>query len=323
MMRRLLFVLVAAAAVVGIAAPARSQQWPQKPVRVIVPFPAGGLTDGIARLIGRRLSERLGQPFVMENMGGASGAIAARTVVRAPSDGYTLFIASLTQIGVLPAIENVTYDPAKDFAPISNIASTPFVLLVHPSVPAKTLKEFVDYVRAQPGKITYASAGIGSLAHLSMALLSKRAGLDMIHVPYKGGATVMPDVIAGRVASYFGNRTDAVPQVQAGTVRPLAVSGENRSAQFPNVPTVAESGYPGFRVVTWNGLMAPAGTPKPIIDKLAGEVQRAVKDPAFLQSLANFAADPIGDTPHEFASTVAADISLWAEAVAISGAKQQ
>ncbi|HEY6257056.1 MAG TPA: tripartite tricarboxylate transporter substrate-binding protein, partial [Xanthobacteraceae bacterium] len=192
-----------------------------------------------------------------------------------------------------------------------------------PGVRATTLQEFVDHVRGAPGRITYGSAGIGSLAHLAMALLSKRAGLDMIHVPYRGGVAVMPDLMAGRLDSYFGNRTDAVPQIEAGTVRPLAVSGEARSAQFPLVPAVAESGYPGFRVITWNGLMAPRGTPPPIIDRLAGEVQNALKEPGLLQALANFGVDPIGDTPQEFAATVAAEIPLWAEAVRIAGARAQ
>ena len=319
--RRLLLTLLAGMTTLTVTTPALSKQWPQKPVRVIVPFPPGGLTDGIARLMGQRLSESLGQLFVMENMGGAAGAIAAGTVARAPADGYTLFVGSLTQLAVVPALEDVSYDPVKDFAPVSNIASAPFIFMVNSSVPAKTLKEFVDYVRAQPGRITYASAGIGSIAHLSMALFLKRAGIDMIHVPYKGGAPAITDLVGGHVAAYFGTRTDAVQQLDAAAIRLLAVSDEKRSIQFPDVPTVAESGYPGFRTITWNGLMAPAGTPKAIIDKLAGEVRRAVKDHAFVQSLANIGVDPIGDSPTEFAATIAADLPLWAEAVHIAGVK--
>ena len=179
MTRRQLLRLIAATAVTGMATPALSQQWPQKPIRMMVPFPPGGLTDGIARLLGRQLSEGLGQPIVIENMGGAAGAIAASTVARAPADGYTLLLGSLTQIAVVPALEDVSYDPVKDFTPISNIASAPFVLMVNSSVPAETLKEFVDYVRKQPGRVTYASSGIGSISHLSMALFLKRAGIEM------------------------------------------------------------------------------------------------------------------------------------------------
>jgi tripartite-type tricarboxylate transporter receptor subunit TctC len=321
--RRLFLTLFAAAAAAGMAAPALSQPWPQKPIRMIVPFAPGGLTDGIARLLGRQLSESLGQPFIMENMGGAAGTIAAATVARAPADGYTLFLGSLVQMAVAPALENVSYNSEKDFAPISDIGSAPFVLMVSSTIPANNLKEFVEYVRARPGQITYSSAGVGSLSHLSMALFLKRAGLDMIHVPYKGGAPAIADLIGGHVAAYFGTRTDAVQQQGAGTIRLLAVSGEMRSTQFPNVPTVAESGYPGFRTIAWNGLMAPSQTPKAIIDKLVGEAQRAVKGQAFIRSLASIGVDPIGDGPAEFAATIAADVPLWAEAVRIAGVKPQ
>jgi tripartite-type tricarboxylate transporter receptor subunit TctC len=308
---------------VGLNAPAYGQRWPEKPVRVIVPFSAGGLTDGIARLVSQRLAENLGQPFVIENMSGGAGTIAARTVVRAPADGYTLFVASLTQIGVLPAIEDVSYDPIKDFAPVSNVASTPFVLMVHPSFPATSLKEFVEHVRANPGKLAYGSAGAGSVSHLAMALLLKRADISMIHVPYRGGSQVIPDLVAGHVTAYFGNRTDAVPQAKAGTVRLLAVADDRRSSQFAEVPTVIESGYPGFRAITWNGMMVPASTPKPIVEQLAREVQRIVKEPAFAGKAADFGLDLIGDGPDEFASTIAADVPLWAEAVAVAGARRQ
>jgi tripartite-type tricarboxylate transporter receptor subunit TctC len=317
--RRLLIASGAALA----AGPAWPQQWPQRPVRLIVPFPAGGLTDGVARLIGNALGESLGKPFVAENMGGAGGAIAARTVARAGADGYTLFLASLPQIGILPALEDAAYDPIKDFTPISNIASTPFVLMVNTRVPARTVLEFVEFVRARPGQITYASAGVGSLAHLSMALFLKRAGIEMIHVPYKGGAPAVADLVAGHVDAYFGNRTDAVQQLPSGRIRLIAVSDEKRSAQFPEVPTVAESGYPGFRTITWNGLMGPAGLSEALVDKLAVEVQRAVRSEVIVRSFMSFGVDPIGDSPREFAATIAADVPLWAEAVRITGAKSQ
>jgi tripartite-type tricarboxylate transporter receptor subunit TctC len=317
--------LVSCAALVllGFAGNAQSQGWPQRPIRLVVPFPPGGLTDGIARLLGQRLSENLGQPLVIENVPGAVGAIAARTVARAPADGHTLFLGSVVQVAVLPALGNVAYDPVQDFAPISNVASTPFVLMVHSIVPAKTLKEFVNYARVQPGKITYSSAGIGSLDHLSMALFVQRAGIEMTHVPYKGGPQAITDLLAGHVAAYFGNRSVAVQHLNSGRIRLLAVSDEKRSVQFPDVPTVSESGYPRFRTIAWNGLMAPARTPKAIIDKLAGEIQRATKDQAFIQGFANIGVDPIGDNPQEFAATLTADISRWAEAVKVAGVKGQ
>jgi len=321
MTRRLLLTTIAALATSVMVAPARSQQWPARPVRIIVPFPAGGLTDGIARLVSARLGESLGQPFVAENIGGAGGVIAARTVMRATADGYTLFLASLPQMGILPALEDVSYDPVKDFAPISNIASAPFVLMVNARVPAKTLREFVDYVRARPGQTADASAGVGTITHLSMALFLKRAGLDMIHVPYKGGPPAVTDLLAGHVAAYFGTRTDAVQQSQTGMIRALAVSDDRRSAQFPDAPTIAESGYPGFRTITWNGLVAPAGTPEAIVDKLAGEVQRAIKNEAFIRMLTSLGVDPIGDSPREFAATIAMGVPVWSEAVRIAGMK--
>ena len=284
-----------------------------------MPFPPGGLTDGIARLLGQRFAENLGVPFVIENLGGAAGAIAAGNVARASGDGYTLFLASLTQIGVVPALEHVSYDPVTDFAPVSNVASAPLVLMVNARVPVRTLREFVDYARARPAQITYASSGVGSLSHLTMALFLKRAGIGMIHVPYKGGAPAVADLVGGHVATYFGTRTDAVQQVESGAIRLLAVSDDKRSKQFPDVPTVAESGYPGFRTVIWNGLMAPARTPKAVIDSLADEVRHAVKDDIFVRSLANIGVDPIGDRPEEFAATIAADIPVWAEAVQVAG----
>lgn len=323
MTRRLLLTLLAAAMALNSVVSVHAQEWPQKRIRVVVPFSPGGLTDDIARLIGQRLSERFGQPFVIENTAGAGGAIAASMVARAPADGYILFVGSLPQIAIVPAIEKASYDPVRSFAPISNIASAPFVLMVNRSVPAKTLKEFVDYVRTRPNQLTYASAGVGSLTHLSMALFLKRAGIEMIYVPYKGGVPALTDLVGGQVTSYFGTRADALQQFEAGTVRLLAVSDEKRSAQFLDVPTVAESGYPGFRTVTWNGLMAPAGTPQAIIDRLAGAIQHIAKDHAFIQSLTNIGSDPIGDRPQEFAATIAADVLLWTEAVRIAGVKRQ
>jgi tripartite-type tricarboxylate transporter receptor subunit TctC len=304
-----------------IAAPAQAKQWPWRPIKLIVPFPPGGLTDGIARLISEELGESLGQTFVLENVGGAAGAIAARTVARSSADGYTLLLATLPQIGILPALEDVSYDPINDFAPISIIASSPFVLMINSRIPATNLQEFVDYVRIHPAQVTYASSGIGSVAHLSMALFLKRAGIEMIHVPYKGGAPAIVDLLAGHVGAYFGTRTDAVQQFQSGAIRLLAVSDYKRSVQFPDIPTVAESGYPGFRTITWNGLMAPAGTPDAIVDRIADRIQHLLKNDAFIRSLVNIGVDPVGASPHEFAAVIATDVQRWAEAVRVAVAQ--
>ena len=293
--------------------------YPQGNVRVYVPFPPGGNTDGNGRLVAQWLSERLGASFIVENQGGAGGAIAASQVARANPDGLTLFFAALPQLAIVPALDKVAYNPVKDFAPISEIGTNPFVLLVHPSVPVHTLKEFVDYVGQRAGKLAYASAGIGSLAHLSMVLLLQRAGLDMTHVPYKGEGPALVDLLGGQVPVYFGNLSAAVPQVKAGALRALAISDDRRSAQMPDVPTVAESGYPGFRTITWNGLLAPAGTPKPIVDALAAEMANAVKDPVFLGHLRDFGVDPLSNSPAEFAAVIASDVKTWTAAVAAAG----
>ncbi|MGB8550446.1 MAG: tripartite tricarboxylate transporter substrate binding protein [Xanthobacteraceae bacterium] len=321
--RNLSLIALAAALAVGLAEGARSQDWPQRPVTVIVPFAAGGSTDGIARSIAQWLSDNLGQQFVVENRAGAGGAIAAELAARAPADGYTLFVASLPQIAIVPAISKTRYDPVKDFVPISVIGTNPFVLAVNKDVPVKTIAEFVAYVRAQPQPLSYASAGVGSLTHLSMALFLKLAGIDMVHVPYKGGAPAMSDVVAGHVPAIFSNLSDALPQAAAGNIRLIGVSSDKRAAQIPDVPTVVEQGYPTFKTMTWNGLMAPAGTPPQTIERVASEVERAAKDPAFAERLGRLGVDPLGNTPAEFAALIAADIPLWAEAVKIAGVKEQ
>jgi tripartite-type tricarboxylate transporter receptor subunit TctC len=217
----------------------------------------------------------------------------------------------------------VAYDPVKDFAPISNVGSNPFALIVHPNFPAHDLAELVAYVRSKPGEITYASGGTGSLGHLSMALFAKRSGLEMTHVPYKGGGPAIADVIAGHVPMYFANLSEALPQAKGGTVRAIAVSSEVRTRQLPDVPTVAESGFPGFRTVTWNGLMAPAATPKAIVDLLASAVAKAVKDRGVGEKLTGYGVDPVGDDPEHFASTIAIDVAMWSEAIKLAGVTLQ
>ena len=321
--RRGFLASIAAATVVGATRESRAQDWPQKPVRVFVGFAPGGNSDLVARLIAQRLSERLGQPFVVENRAGANGTLAAEATARAAGDGYTLFMAALPHLAIAPAMGKLGYDPVKDFTPISNVGTNPFVLVVHPSFPAGTLKEFEDEVRRQPGKLPYASGGIGSLTHLSMALYLRRAGLDMIHVPYKGGGPASTDVLAGHVKVYFSNLSAIAAQVQGGALRALAISDNKRHAQLPDVPTMSELGYRDFRTLTWNGLVAPAATPKEIVERLAGEIALALKDDAIRQRLVSYGVDPLGDRPEEFAATIAADLALWAEAVKVAGVAAQ
>jgi tripartite-type tricarboxylate transporter receptor subunit TctC len=314
-----LLALLTALAALSFGQPAQSQVWPQKPVKIIVPFAPGGNTDGIARLIAQPLGERLGQQFVVENRPGAAGALATEAVVRSPADGYTLLMGTPSQIAIAPQTTKTPYDPVKDLAPISVVATNPYVLVVNSKIAVSTLAEFVDYVRRQPGKVAYAAPVFGGLSHLSMVLFLKRAGLEMTPVSYKGGAAPMADVVAGHVPAYFATLSEAVSQAQGGAVRLLAVSSERRVPQLPDVPTFAESGFPGFKALTWNGLMAPAATPRQTIDRVANEVARAVKEPVFAERLAAFGVDPLGNSPAAFATMIAADIALWGEAIKLAG----
>ncbi len=321
--RRIVLASIAALSTVMLSANSFAQSWPQKPVTVIVPFAAGGNTDGIARMVAQKLSEGLNQQFIVENKGGAGGALAADFVARAQPDGYTLFLTAHSVLTVVPKMMKVKYDPLKDFATISNVATNPFVLVVHKDLPVNSVADFVKYVKDQKGNVSYASAGQGSLAHLSMALFLKEAGIDMVHVPYKGNAPALSDVLAGHVPVMFSNLSDALPHAAGGNVKLLAVSGDKRAPQIPNVPTVAESGYPKYKSLTWNALMAPAGTPKEVIDKAAKIIIDAVKDPKFAEKLAGYGVDPLGNTPEQFAKELEGDVALWASALEAAGIKQQ
>ena len=318
-------IMLLALAILGslAAGAAQAQGWPQKPVRILVPYAAGGNSDGMARIVAQRLGDRLGQTFIVENRAGANGAIASEAVARAAPDGYTLLWAVTPPLTISPAMSKVSYDAVKDFAPISVLGTNAFVLLVNKDFPAKSVREFIAYVRAQPNKMAYAEGSAGSLTHLSMALFLKRAGLEMTNVSYRGNAPALTDVIAGHLPVMFSNVSDALPHAASGAVRLLAVSGDRRAPQIPDVPTVAESGFPGFNVITWNGLAAPAGTPKAIVDAMAGEIARATKDPAFVERLQSYGVDPVGNSPAEFAAMIAADVALWAEAVKGAGLAAQ
>jgi tripartite-type tricarboxylate transporter receptor subunit TctC len=318
--RRSLLLMLALAAVTGAAA---AQDWPSKPVRILVPYAAGGNSDSMARLSAQRLTEAFGQQFVVENRLGANGAIAADAVARAAPDGYTLLWGVQPAMTIAPAINKVNFDPQKDFAPISVVGTNPFVLVVNKDIPVKTVAEFVAWVKSQGKTLSYAEGSHGSMTHLSMALFLKRAGLEMTNVSYRGNAPALTDVIAGHLPTMFSNLSDALPHAQSGAVRILAVSSATRVPQLPDVPTVAEVGYPGYKAVTWNGLMAQAAAPKPIVDKIAGEMAKACKDPKFIERLAALGADPSCITPAAFAELVAADLKQWAEAVATAGIKQQ
>jgi tripartite-type tricarboxylate transporter receptor subunit TctC len=318
-----LFASCVLACALFVAGLAHGQEWPQRPVRIIGPYAAGGNADVLARLTAQRLSDAFGRQFVVENRVGGNGIIAAEAVAHAPADGYTLLWGVLPPLAIQPALGKVPYDSLKDFAPISVVATNPFVLVVNKDLPVKTVAEFIAWVRAQPAKPSYAEGAVGSVTHLAMALFLHRAGIAMTNVSYRGNSPALTDIVAGHLPTMFSNLSDALPHLASGAIRALAVSSDKRSPQLPEVRTVAESGFPGFNVITWNGLVAPAGTPKPIIDRLAAEIARAVKDPAFVARLASLGADPLGDTPDEFAARIAADLDLWAQAVVAAGIKRQ
>jgi len=320
-MKTLTAALFAAALFAG---PLHAQpSWPQKPLRVVVPFPPGGVTDSIARITADWLTQRLGQPVVAENRPGASGAIAADLVARADPDGYTLFSAATPQLAIVPHVQKIGYDPIKDFAPISIVGTNPFALGCNEKVPAQTLAQFVDYVKARPGQVNFASPGTGSVGHLTMALFLARANLKMEAVLYKGGGPAIADVIAGHVHCYFGNLNEIIPHAGTGRLKVYAVSGEKRAPQLPDVPTVAEQGYHGFRTLTWNGYVAPGGTPREIVERVAREIAAACRDAGFVGRLAKIGVDAVCSTPEEFSKAVREDLQTWREAVQAAGIKPQ
>ena len=312
---RILFLAVALAQ----CAAAFAQSWPQRAVRVVVPFVAGGNTDNQARIVSERLAATFGQPFVVENRVGAGGAIAAEFVAKAPPDGYTLFFAASPQFS-LPLVQKVNFDPYKDFAPVSIVGTNPFVLGIHASIPAKTLKEFVDYAGTRQGQLNYASAGTGTTTHLTGALFLARAGLTMTHVPYKGGAQAVADLLGGQVQMYFGNASELIQHSKSGKIVLLGVSSERPTPQLPEVPAIAET-YPGFRSGTWNGYLAPTGTPPAIIERLAQEVAKTVREPATAERLRSIGVEPLGNTPAQFAEHVRRDAPVWRDAVNAAGIK--
>ena len=316
-------VLATLVQLIGLQHMALAQDWPVRPIKLIVPFAAGGNTDSIARLVSERLTSSLGQPVVVENKLGAGGGIAADFVAKATPDGYTLFMAAMPVMAILPVISKTNYDPIRDFQPISNIGSNPFVMGVHKSIPANNVQEFVSFVKKNPGKFNFASGGSGSVSHLTPALFLKRADLDMTHIAYKGGAPAVADLLSGNVQMYFGNLSELQPHVSGGLIKIIGVSSERRASQLPLVPTIAESGYPGFKTVTWNGLMAPANTPQGVVQKLSDAVKDMMSSEATRQRLLSLGVDPIGNTPKEFADTVKLDIMIWSEAAKAANLKME
>lgn len=319
---RLTSVAVAALAVVGVTQNAAAQSYPDRPVKILVPYAAGGNTDAMARLLGARFSDVFKQQFVIENRGGASGAIAMEAVKNAPPDGTTLAIAALAQFAIVPAMQKVKYDPVADFIAISNIGSSPSILAINPSIPAKTVAELVAWVKGSANKPTYASGGQGSHMNLTMVRFLQQTGLDIAAVHLRGGSEPMNNVVAGHIPMAFMNASDVVQQASAGTVRALAVTSKERIAQMPELPTMQEAGF-NYVSTTWNGVFAPAGTPKAIIDQLSAEVASATRDPKFVERLHSLGVTPVGNDPATFAKELASEIKLYGDIVRSAGLQEK
>ena len=304
----------------GVAQSALAQAWPAKPVKVVVAFTAGGTTDILARNVGQQLSEKLKQQFIIDNKPGAGGNTGTEMVLRSAPDGYTLIVNSVGPIAVNPTLyPKLPYNPLTELVPIVQIADVPNVLVVHPSVPAKTVDEFVAYARANPGKLNCGSTGIGTSSHLSCFVLAKRAGFEAVHVPYKG-ADALRDLMAGRVQFMFATIPSVKQHIDSGALRAVAVSSARRSRSMPAVPTVAERGYPGFEAGSWFGFFAPKGTPAEVVATLNKAVNEIIEVPTFEAALIREGADPVGGTPQQFGAFVQREFEKWRTVVRESGA---
>jgi tripartite-type tricarboxylate transporter receptor subunit TctC len=308
-----------------MSAPGRADDtYPNRPVRVVVPFAAGGPTDIVGRVFAQKLTELLGQPFYVENKGGAGGNIGAEVVAKAPADGYTLLVATVSTHAINPGLYvRMPYDPLKDFAPISHVGITPSTLNVHPAIPAKDVKELIALVKANPGKYTYGSSGLGSILHLCGEEFKALAGgLDIQHVPYRGSAPMMGDLVGGQISMAFDGTPTALPQIQQGAIRALGAGMAQRMKAMPELPTLQEQGLKGFECYTWNAILAPAGTPQLIIDKLAAAIKVALDDPMVVKRLENAGVDPVfGRGPRETMEFLKAELAKWRPIIKQSGAE--
>lgn len=321
--KRRTFVLAAAAAAVSLApfAASAQAQFPAKPITIIVPFSAGGTTDILARVIGQYMGRDLGQTVVVDNRAGAGGNIGGQAAARAPADGYTLFMGTVGTHAINQSLyRKMPFDPIKDFAPLSRVAMVPNLLVANPSQPFKSVKEMIAFAKANPGKINFGSSGNGSSIHLSGELFKQMAGVDMQHVPYRGSAPAVSDLLGGQISVMFDNMPSAIPHVKGGKLRALAVTTAKRSPALPDVPTIAEAGVPGYEATSWFGLLAPAGTPAPVVAKLNASILKALADPEVKKKLAEQGAEPHGEKPEQFAAFIESETVKWGKVVKESGA---
>ena len=313
--RRFLLALLAVASGAACA----QAPYPAHPVTLVVPYPAGGSADILARTIGEKLGERLGQTVIVENRAGAATAIGARAVARAAPDGYTLLMGTVSSQAINPAMNKVGYDPVADFTPIAPLASIPFVLVANPSVPVASVADVIALAKAKPGALTYASAGIGTSNHLAGELFASETHIKLLHVPYKGSAPALNDTLGGQVALMFDLQATSAQYVRAGKLKALAVTGKQRSPLLPDVPTMIESGVPGYEVTAWFGLFAPAGLPHALLDRLNADVTAILRDPAMQKRLRELGAEPDYATPPEYAAYVRTEAGKWAASVKSAG----
>jgi tripartite-type tricarboxylate transporter receptor subunit TctC len=310
------FIWLATAAIAAVPLSAAAADYPTRAIRMVVPFPAGGTTDILGRIAGQKITEALGQQVIIDNRGGAGGNIGTELVAKSPPDGYTLLTDPGSTLTINPhAYSRLGFDPVKDFAPITILAEVPNILEVHPALPVKNVKELIALAKSKPGQLNYASTGAGQSTHLSMELFKSMAHIDINHIPYKGSAPALVDLIGGQVTVMFDNMPTSLPHVRAGKLRALAVSTTRRSFALPQLPTVAESGLPGFEVSVWFAVLAPAATPRDIVQKLNAVLVKALQSPDVKQRLAEQGAEPVGNTPEQFSATIQRDLAKWAKVV--------
>jgi tripartite-type tricarboxylate transporter receptor subunit TctC len=314
------FVLAALVAVSAVYASA--QPYPNKPIRLVVPFPAAGTTDILAREVGQRLTETLGQPVVIDNRPGAAGNLGTEIVAKSPADGYTLLMCTVSTHAINPGLySKLNFDHIKDFAPVILVARVPNVLEVNPGVPVNTVADLIKLAKEKPGQLNFASSGSGTSIHLSGELFKTMTGVDMVHVPYKGSAPALADLIGGQVQLMFDNLPSSLQMIKAGKLRAVAVTSADRAPALPNVPTIAESGVPGFEATSWFGVVAPAGTPPEIVNRLNAEIDKWLKSPEAKEKLLAQGAAAAGGTPEQFAAYIRSETDKWAKVIKASGAK--
>lgn len=304
--------LVLAVLAACLAGPLSAQSYPAKPIRVINPYTPGGGVDAILRPLTQKMSESLKQNILVEYRQGANGMIGVAAAAKSPPDGYTLLVGTTSALTMNVSVyEKVPYDPIRDFAPISNFGESAFILAVHPSVPAVNIKEFVAFAKARPNQLTYASFGVGSISHFGAELFSMTTGVKLLHVPYKGSVPAIADLMAGHVMLIFDSMQSTMPQIRARRLRPLGLAAARRSPAAPEIPTIAEAGVPGFELVSWYALLAPANTPREIVARLHGEVVKALATPEVRERFLSFGTEPIGNTPEAFAAQIKSDVAKW------------